>query len=265
MMHLAWGAPTIPFLGDDSRGVLLIWERSMPHCITIDQHGKRFINEALPYVEFIQGVLDHHKDVPSIPSWIVADHRHTKKYVNLASTVGIDKLKQAGTIVEAPTLRELAQMIGVPADNLEATVSRFNGFVRNGVDKDFHRGENAYENYYGDPRYPNANLGELGVGQFRAMKMLPGDIGTKGGLLTDEHARVLHTRGQPITGLYAAGNATASVMGQTYPGPGSTLGPALVFGFIGGRHAVREVVVPRVGYLSDVVDRGGASSRTMFP
>jgi 3-oxosteroid 1-dehydrogenase len=222
MMHLAWGAPTIPFLGDDSRGVLLIWERSMPHSVMIDQHGNRFINEALPYVEFIQEVLDHNKDVPCVPSWIVTDHRHAKKYVNLASTVGIDKLKQAGTIIEAPTLRELAQKINVPSDNLEATVERFNGFARKGVDEDFHRGEN------------------LSVGPFRALKMMPGDIGTKGGLLTDEYARVLDKSGQPIAGLYAGGNTTASVMGQTYPGPGSTLGPALVFGFIGGRHAAKH-------------------------
>ncbi|MFC9835555.1 FAD-binding protein [Rhodococcus sp. NPDC127530] len=240
LMELAWGTPAIPFPGDNSRGVLLIWERSMPHSITIDQHGKRYINEALPYAEFVQGVLDHNAEVPCVPSWIVTDRRHTKKYVNLASTVGIGKLKQAGTIVDAPTLRELAQSIGVPPDDLEATVARFNELVRKGVDEDFHRGENEYENYYGDPTYPNPNLGELSVGPFRALKMMPGDLGTKGGLLTDEHARVLDTSGQPIAGLYASGNATASVMGQSYPGAGGTLGPALVFGFIGGRHASRR-------------------------
>jgi 3-oxosteroid 1-dehydrogenase len=241
MLHLAWGVPAIPFLGDQTRGTQLIWERSMPHCITVDQQGRRFVNEALPYVEFIQGVLDHNRVAPSIPSWIVADHRHTKKYVNLASLVGIEKLKQAGTVVEAPSLRELAEKIGVPPKNLAETVERFNGSVRKGVDEDFHRGENAYENYYGDPGYPNPNLGELSVAPFRALKMVPGDIGTKGGLLTDEYARVLDKRGQPIVGLYAAGNSTASVMGQTYPGPGSTIGPALVFAFIGARHAAKRV------------------------
>lgn len=248
MMDMVWGAPVIPTLGDDSRGTLLIWERSMPHSLMVDLHGNRFINEALPYVEFIQGVLDHNREVPSIPCWIVSDHRHTKKYLNLASTVGIGKLKKAGTIVEAPTLPELSRMIGVPEANLAATVERFNQFAQAGVDKDFGRGENEYENYYGDPSYPNPNLGEVSVGPFRAMKMMPGDIGTKGGLLTDEFARVLDKQGHPIRGLYAGGNATASVMGQTYPGPGSTIGPAMVFGFIAARHALRRNARPETTY-----------------
>ena len=240
MLDLQWGVPVIPFLGDNSRGTLLIWERSMPHSLLVDQQGARFVNESLPYVEFIQAVLDHNKLVPSIPSWIITDNRHTKKYLNLASVVGVDKLKEVGTIVEAPTLAALSAKIGVPADTFLATVERFNRFARSGVDEDFHRGENAYENYYGDARSPNPNLGALTMGPFRALKMMPGDIGTKGGLLTDEFARVLSYGGRPITGLYAAGNVTASVMGQTYPGPGSTLGPALVFGFIAGRHAVNR-------------------------
>jgi 3-oxosteroid 1-dehydrogenase len=237
MLGLAWGTPVFPTLGDETRGTLLIWERSMPHSITIDLHGRRFANEALPYVEFIQEMLDHNRDVPSIPCWIISDHRHTKQYLNLASTVGIDKLKAAGTIFEAPTLRELAGLIQVPADALMATVDRFNGLVRSGIDSDFGRGENEYENHYGDPSYPNPNLGEISVGPFRALKVMPGDIGTKGGLLTDENAQVINKAGAPIPGLYAAGNSTASVMGQTYPGPGSTIGPAMVFGFIAGRHA----------------------------
>lgn len=240
MMHLQWGVPVIPFLGDDSRGTLLIWERSMPHSLLVDQRGQRFVNESIPYVEFIQAVLDHNRKVPSIPSWIITDRRHTRKYLNLASVVGIEKLKEAGTVVEAPTLHGLAKMIDVPSESLLATVERFNEFARKGTDEDFHRGENAYENYYGDSSYRNHNLGELKEGPFRALKMMPGDIGTKGGLLTDELARVLDQRGMPIEGLYAGGNTTASVMGQTYPGPGSTIGPALVFGFIAARHAIRR-------------------------
>ncbi|MGN7712662.1 FAD-binding protein [Agrobacterium radiobacter] len=239
MLDLMWGVPVIPFLGDDTRGTLLIWERSMPHSLVVDQNGDRFINESIPYVEFIQGILNHSKSAPAIPSWIISDNRHTERYVNLAAMIGVEKLEAVGTIVNAQTLDELARKLGMPPAKLSSTVQRFNSLARRGVDEDFHRGENAYENYYGDPRYPNPNLGEVSVGPFRALKVLPGDIGTKGGLLTDEYARVIDKNGKPISGLYAAGNATASVMGQTYAGAGGTLGPAIVFGFIGARHAVK--------------------------
>lgn len=236
MMHLVWGTPTIPYPGDDSRGSLLIWERSMPHCVTVDNRGDRFVNEALPYVEFVQAMLDHGTE-HSVPCWIVGDHRHTRKYMNLASMLGVEKLKAVGTIVEAQTVAGLAEKIGIAPDRLTSTVERFNHLVRQGRDEDFHRGETPYEHHYGDHRMPNPNLGAIETGPFRAIKVMPGDIGTKGGLLTDEHARVLDTGGKAIAGLYAGGNATASVMGQTYPGPGSTLGPAIVFGVIAARHA----------------------------
>ena len=120
-----------------------------------------------------------------------------------------------------------------------ATVERFNGFARTGVDEDFGRGSTVYDNYYGDPRVkPNPNLGPLEKGPFTAVQLVPGDLGTKGGLLTDEHARVLdESTASVIPGLYAAGNTTASVMGRTYPGPGSTIGPAAVFGYLAAKHA----------------------------
>jgi succinate dehydrogenase/fumarate reductase flavoprotein subunit len=124
---------------------------------------------------------------------------------------------------------------------LHRTASRFAGFARTGVDEDFHRGDSAYDRVYSDPRVkPNPNLGAVSKGPFYAVKVWPGDLGTKGGLLTDEHARVLREDGSVIEGLYAAGNTSASVMGRTYPGPGSTIGPAMTFGYIGGRHAAAK-------------------------
>jgi len=108
-----------------------------------------------------------------------------------------------------------------------------------GRDEDFHRGDTAYDRFYGDPRVaPNPNLATIDTPPYYASAIYPGDLGTKGGLLTDEHARVVRTDGTPIPGLYAAGNTTASVMGRTYPGPGCTLAAACVFAFLGARHAV---------------------------
>jgi 3-oxosteroid 1-dehydrogenase len=144
----------------------------------------------------------------------------------------------AGLLVEAPTLESLAAKIDIDPVRLGATAERFNGFARTGVDQDFGRGRTVYDNYYGDPRVkPNPNLGPLEKAPFRAVRVYPGDLGTKGGLRTDEHARVLRENGTAIPGLYAAGNTTASVMGRTYPGPGSTIGPAVVFGYRAVRHA----------------------------
>jgi 3-oxosteroid 1-dehydrogenase len=118
------------------------------------------------------------------------------------------------------------------------TAKRFKGFCQAGKDEDFHRGDSAYDRFYSDPRVkPNPNLGSVERPPFYAVKVWPGDLGTKGGLLTDEYARVLRRDGSVIKGLYAAGNTSASVMGHTYPGPGSTIGPAMTFGYIAARHA----------------------------
>ncbi len=136
----------------------------------------------------------------------------------------------------APALAELAAKIGVPAEALQATADRFNSFVDAGRDEDFHRGESAYDRFYGDPSYPNPSLARVDKPPFYALAVVPGDLGTKGGLLTDEHARVLRSDGTPIPGLYATGNTSASVMGTDYAGPGSTLGPAMTFGFVAARH-----------------------------
>jgi len=134
--------------------------------------------------------------------------------------------------------------MGVDADTFRATMERFNGLARGGVDVDFGRGRTVYDNYYGDPRVkPNPNLAPLERGPFTAVQLVPGDLGTKGGLVTDEHARVLEESGAVIPGLYAAGNTTASVMGRTYPGPGSTIGPAAVFGYLAAKHAAGASVV----------------------
>ncbi|HBY24651.1 MAG TPA: 3-oxosteroid 1-dehydrogenase, partial [Propionibacteriaceae bacterium] len=140
----------------------------------------------------------------------------------------------------APTLGALATEIGVDAARLQATVDRFNGMARTGIDHEFGRGNSAYDRYYGDPLcHPNPNLGTIEKGPFTALEIVAGDLGTKGGILTDEHARALREDGSVIDGLYAAGNCSAAVMGHTYPGPGATLGPATVFGHLAARHIAK--------------------------
>src|SRR3954447_21352411 len=139
--------------------------------------------------------------------------------------------------LRAAKLDGWAAQAGLPVDKLKATVERFNGFARSGTDDDFHRGESAYDRYYGDPtNKPNPNLGEICHDPYYAAKMVPGDLGTKGGVRTDVHGRALRDDGSIIDGLYAAGNVSAPVMGHTYPGPGGTIGPAMTFGYLAALH-----------------------------
>jgi len=204
----------------------------------VDQSGERYLNESESYIDFGHHVLERDLVTPANHSWLIVDARHRRRYMFAAMLMGGKKLREEGTLVTAPTIEALAAEIGIEPSRLRATVERFNGFARTGVDEDFGRGNTVYDNYYGDPRVkPNPNLGTLEKGPFTAAKLVLGDLGTKGGLITDEHARVLDEQGEVIAGLYAAGNTTASVMGRTYPGPGSTIGPAAVFGFLAAQHA----------------------------
>ncbi|WP_456789639.1 FAD-binding protein [Cellulomonas sp. P5_C5] len=230
-----WGASVAPLPGT-SPG-FLVGERSMPYSIMVDAEGDRFANESESYVDLGHHMLDHDKDGTY---WLVAEARHARRYLrSYAMDPRVTKaMTAAGTMVKAATLEELARGIGAP--RLLATVDRFNGFARSGVDADFGRGNSAYDRYYGDPTvHPNANLGPLEKGPFTAFKVVIGDLGTKGGVVTDADARVLRDDGSVIEGLYSAGNNSASVMGRTYPGPGSTIGPAAVFGLRAARHMAR--------------------------
>ena len=233
-----WGASLVTLDGNVSFSVN---ERSNPYSIIVDQSGARFTNESASYIDVGHDILERDKTVPAIHSWMITDRRHQKRYLNTTALQGLKKLREAGSVIEADTLEELAEKLELDKDTFKATIQRFNKFARNGVDEDFERGRTAYDNYYGDPSLKNPNLGPIERGPFRAFKVVPGDLGTKGGLLTDEHARVLDTAGKPIDGLYAAGNASAAVMGRTYPGAGSTIGPATVFGFLGAKHAAARV------------------------
>ncbi|MCA0145310.1 FAD-binding protein [Blastococcus sp. LR1] len=231
-----WGASVAPVPG--TAPGFIVGERSMPFSIMVDATGDRFANESESYVDLGHHMLDHDKDGRY---WLVADARHAHRYLR---TYALDPRankarREAGMLVKADTIEELAAKLGAP--RLPATVERFNGFARSGVDGDFGRGNSAYDRYYADPTVrPNPNLGPLTKGPFTAHQVVIGDLGTKGGVVTDADGRALREDGSVIEGLYSAGNNSASVMGRTYPGPGSTIGPATVFGLRAARHMARR-------------------------
>ncbi|MFG1641435.1 3-oxosteroid 1-dehydrogenase [Amycolatopsis sp. NPDC049252] len=242
LMDDAWWGPTLPLTGGPW---FALAERSRPRCVMVDARGERFVNESAPYVEAVHAMYGE-GDGPGehIPTWLVFDQRYKDRYM----FTGIGPRQplpgrwfKAGIAAKSSSLAGLAEKIGVPADGLEATIERFNGFARNGVDEDFQRGLSTYDHYYGDPRNkPNPSLGPLDKAPYYAVKIVPGDLGTKGGLRTDEHAQVLREDGSAVPGLYAAGNASAAVMGRTYAGPGATIGPAMVFGYLAATRLAHE-------------------------
>lgn len=237
----AWWGPTIPLPG---RPWFCLAERNLPGSIMVNSAGRRYMNEALPYVEATHEMYKGEATgVSHVPSYLVFDQTYRNRYL-FAGLAGRQPFPgrwyKEGVVVRADSLAGLAAKVGLPEGALEATVERFNGFARTGVDEDFHRGESAYDKYYSDPTVkPNCSLAPIEKGPFYAVKIVAGDLGTKGGLVTDERARVLREDGTVIEGLYAAGNVSSAVMGNTYPGPGGTIGPALVFGYLAAEDIAR--------------------------
>ncbi|MBB6390325.1 FAD-binding protein [Microbacterium thalassium] len=238
-----WGASTAaPEGGEPS---FLVSERSVPFSIIVDGKGDRFANESESYVDIGHRMLAHEGDGVF---WLITDARHAHRYLrSYAMDPRVTKaMAEQGLSHRAASVEELATAIGIAPQRLRATIDRFNGFARTGVDADFGRGKSAYDRYYGDPTVrPNPNLGPLEKAPFAAVHLVAGDLGTKGGVVTDADARALREDGTVIDGLYATGNNSASVMGRTYPGPGSTIGPAMVFGMRAARamaHARAEAL-----------------------
>ncbi|HUP98963.1 MAG TPA: 3-oxosteroid 1-dehydrogenase [Aeromicrobium sp.] len=234
LMDDAWWGPTIPL---PRNSWFCLAERNLPGSILVNGVGERFMNEAMPYVEAGQAMYAAEATgVKHIPCWLVFDQEYRSRYLfaGLPPSFPIPKKWiESGVINKAATLEELAGQIDVPVDALTATVERFNAMAARGVDEDFKRGQSAYELYYADPtNKPNPSLGALKRAPFYAVQIVPGDLGTKGGLVTDARARVLRPDGSVIPGLYAAGNTSSAVMGRTYAGPGATIGPAMVFGYL---------------------------------
>jgi 3-oxosteroid 1-dehydrogenase len=238
LMQHAWWIPVVHVPGWP-RAMGIFAERSLPGLVIVNKEGRRFANEALPYLESGHAMYD----ADSIPSWVIFDAAFRKKYPfgplgpGWATPDRFLPGKVKKILIKANTLDEIAERAGLDTAGLEDTIERNNQFAESGVDTDFHRGDSYYDQYYGDSRNkPNPCIARIGEAPYYALPLHPGDIGTKGGLLTDENAQVLDRSDAPIAGLYAVGNTSASVMGDKYVGAGATLGPAMAFGYVAARH-----------------------------
>ncbi|MFF9772281.1 3-oxosteroid 1-dehydrogenase [Streptomyces sp. NPDC013978] len=234
LMDDAWWGPAVDTPG---QAWFCLAERTLPGGLLVNGAGARFVNEAGPYSDVVHTMYE--KDTSSashIPAWLIVDQNYRNRYLfkDIAPTFPFPaEWYDAGAVHKEWTLDALAGAIGVPAAALRSTVDRFNSLARQGDDTDFGRGDSVYDHYYTDPSVaPNSCLGPLWLPPFYALRIVPGDLGTKGGLLTDARARVLRPNGSVIPGLYAAGNASAAVMGRSYAGAGSTIGPAMTFGYV---------------------------------
>jgi len=239
-MHSAWAAPVFYVPGED-RGRLVTIERALPGCIMVSQSGTRYLNEAASYHIVGQQMARRHAEHgDASPSWMVFDARYRHDFPmgpllplvpDWLQSSGVRKIMKKGR-----TIAELAKAMGVDPAQLDQTIGRFNASAAKGEDPEFHRGEAAYDKMYGDYRHqPNPCLRPLTEAPFYAMPIYPGDIGTNGGLSTNARAQVVDGEGNAIAGLYAVGNNAASAMGESYPGAGVTIGPAMTFGYIAAR------------------------------
>lgn len=240
LMDEAWWVPVLR--KPDGTLALVIQERARPGAIIVDASGRRYFNEAGSSMEVGQHMYRRQAETGGgVPSWLIIDSRHRARYLFAMMPPGFTPKKwlTSGAMKRDATLAGLARQCGMEAGTLAATVDRFNQLAAEGVDHDFGRGVSAHDRYMGDPTHgPNPCLGPLAKPPFYAVQIFPGDVGTSGGLLCDEHSRVLDVSGDPIPGLYATGNATASVMGRAYPAGGASIGASCVFAFIAGNHAV---------------------------
>ena len=212
-----------------------------PHCILVDQSGVRYMNEAGSYMAYCKGMLKRHVITPAVPSWAIMDQQFMDQSMLAGTMAGSAKPKSwfdSGFLHKAASIEALAGLIAVDPAALRSTVDRFNSFVAQGRDDDFHRGERAYDRWLGDHFAPNASLGAIEKGPFYAMQVLPGDVGTYGGVVTDCNARVMREDGTIIEGLYATGVSTASSMGRAYPGAGASVGPSFVWGYVTAKHVL---------------------------
>jgi 3-oxosteroid 1-dehydrogenase len=238
LMDEAWWIPTA--LRPNGARVFVHGERCKPGSIIVDGAGNRYFNEACSYMEAGQRMYERHRTARAVPSWMIFDSRYRRRYPLAFRRPGLSpkKWKTRDFMVRAPNLDALAAACGHDGTTLRSTVERFNGFAASGDDTDFHRGEGDHERWYGDAaNKPNPCLGPIERAPFYAVALYPGDVGTSGGLICDEHSRVLDGEGRPIVGLYASGNSTASVMGRTYPGAGASIGASMVFAHVAAQHA----------------------------
>lgn len=230
----------------------IMYERMMPRQIIVNSKGRRFINESSDYDSSWRTMAgyktygDH--DLENVPAWVILDRKHVDTYgFKVSAYIGdVDERGVPPFFVEADTLRELAEKVGIDPDGLEDEVRKFNGYCEQMYDPDFHRGENPFEwNFFADssaPEGPARNLGPIEEGPFYAGELAPAMLGTCGGPRLNEHAQVMHVSGVPIPRLYACGNCSGfGGPGPGYGGGGGTIGPGLTMGYIAANHIIETL------------------------
>jgi len=242
LMDDAWWAPTClpPGMGPQ----IVIFERGKPGQIIVSKEGKRFTNEAQPYADLVRSMFDADRaGLTTLPSYMVFDQRYRDAYPLAGMLPGItpESYLSSGFLKRADSVEELAGLTGINPDGLKQTIERFNEMALEGSDKDFQRGEFAFDQFSGDNTItPNNCLAPIAKAPYYCIEIHAGDLGTRGGILTNEHAQALNTNGEVVDGLYAAGNCSACVVGNFYPGAGGTIGPAMTYGYIAAKHIAAQ-------------------------
>ncbi|WP_309086179.1 FAD-dependent oxidoreductase [Chelativorans sp.] len=238
-----WAPCSINRRPDGSLAVFphFVFDRSKPGTVCVGRNGRRFVNESISYHLFGAAMIEHNKNGATIPAYIIADSVAVQKYGLGMVRPGARGLKEylaSGYVTMGTTPRELADRLGLDAANVEQTIARMNEYAESGMDPEFDRGSTVYQRANGDASHgPNPTLGKIATPPYYAVKLFPCPIGSAEGFVTDENARILRADGSAIENLYAIGNDMQSVMGGVYPGPGITLGPGIVFGYIAASHA----------------------------
>jgi 3-oxosteroid 1-dehydrogenase len=260
LMDEAWWLPS-PRTGKFGQSTL-DQARQRPRTIYVDAAGQRFVNESNSYMEVGKAMYERDKTSRAVPCWLIFDDRYRKRYAHVRSSPGRfpRKVLESGRLKQAWTLDDLARICGIDGAGLAETVERFNVNAEKGIDPDYGRGESAYNRTMGDPNHKvHPCLGPIDEPPYYACEVVPGDIGTCGGLVTDEHARVLDQQVRPIPGLYATGNITATVMGRHYLGPGASISNSMVFGYL----AVLDAMAPGgVAEVPGAIDPAGSEEHT---
>jgi succinate dehydrogenase/fumarate reductase flavoprotein subunit len=229
----------------------IMLDRAKPGLIAVNGAGRRFVNEADSYHDFVEAMLLSHRSVPSIPSFLVCDRSFIRDYgLGLVhpGTRDLARYLRAGYLLTGDSPAQLARQIGVDGGAVAETIERHNRFAETGVDEDFGRGGSELNRFNGDPiNRPNPCMRRIGPGPYYAVTVWPSDLASSAGLRTDVNGRVLTSEGQPIAGLYAAGNDAASIFRGTYPGPGTMIGPAMVFAW----RAAMDAAGKLEGYAAD--------------
>jgi succinate dehydrogenase/fumarate reductase flavoprotein subunit len=238
-----WTPVSVTTRADGSKGLFphLMLDRAKPGLIAVDQEGQRFVNEAVSYHDFVEAMFAANARAPAIPCYLICDAACIEKYglgIAYPGMRDLSALLASGYFKRGDTLEALAERIGIGGPALRAAVARYNGFAQTGVDVDFGKGETELNRFNGDESHmPNPCIGPIATAPYYALELWPAEIAVSTGLSTDADARVLDRERRVIPGLYACGNDMASPMSGSYPGPGTTLGPGMVFAYRAAMHA----------------------------